>query len=396
LQSETNRERKFRLNTDKTKTNMDLNKNMKALLVLEDGFCLEGRSFTGQGETVGEVVFNTAMTGYQEVLTDPSYRGQIINMTYPLIGNYGVNPDDVESDRVQVAGFVIKELSPLVSNWRAESDLASYLKANGVMGIEGVDTRALTKHIRSLGDMKGVISTLDDDPELLRKKAASWAGMVGLDTIREVTTAQPYGWPDLKPQSKFESKDRFKVLVMDYGAKYNILRKLHERNCEVIVLPADFNRATIDRFNPDGIMLSNGPGDPAGAPYAVETARDLIGRYPIFGICMGHQILGQAIGGKTFKLKFGHRGANQPVKDLTTGKIEITSQNHGFCVDLAGVESGDVELTHVNLNDNTLEGFRHRSLPMFAVQYHPEASPGPHDAAYLFDRFIDMIKEAKA
>ena len=369
---------------------------MKALLVLEDGFYLEGRSFTGPGETVGEVVFNTSMTGYQEVLTDPSYRGQIVTMTYPLIGNYGVNPEDAESGRVQVEGFVVKEYSPVVSNWRAKEDLASYLKRYGVIGIEGVDTRALTKHIRSSGDMKGIISTEEADPERLREKARSWLGMVGLDTIQHVTTREPYGWPELSHKESFEDPDRFHVLVLDYGAKYNISRNLHKRNCEVIVLPADVDRKTVDRFKPDGIMLSNGPGDPAGVPYVVETVRSLVQEYPIFGICMGHQILGQALGGSTFKLKFGHRGGNQPVKDLTTGKIEITCQNHGYCVDLNTMDRNEVELTHVNLNDNTLEGFRHKNLPLFAVQYHPEASPGPHDASYLFDRFVDMIREVKA
>ncbi len=369
---------------------------MKALLVLEDGFCLRGRSFTGRGETVGEVVFNTAMSGYQEVLTDPSYLGQIVSMTYPLIGNYGVNSKDVESSRVQVAGFVVKEYSPVVSNYRAEGDLASYLKKYGIMGIEGIDTRALTKHLRSRGDMRGIISTEEDDPSKLSERAGSWMGMVGLDTIKEVSTNEPYGWPDLAPKDGFESKDRFHVLVLDYGAKYNILRSLHSRNCEVIVLPAGFDKEAIDRFKPDGIMLTNGPGDPSGVPYAVNTVRSLLGAYPIFGICMGHQILGQALGGRTYKLKFGHRGANQPVKDITTGKIEITSQNHGYCVDISTLRQDEVELTHVNLNDNTLEGIRHRTLPMFAVQYHPEASPGPHDANYLFDRFVNMIREAKA
>ena len=369
---------------------------MKTLLVLEDGFTLEGQSFTGPGEIVGEVVFNTGMTGYQEVLTDPSYKGQIVTMTYPLIGNYGINNEDIESDRVQVEGFIIKEYSPLVSNWRAEGNLAEYLREYNVLGVEGIDTRSLTKHIRSRGDMKGIMSTLDLDVDSLQKKARTWPGMIGLDTIQKVTTAEPYGWPGLAGKHRFESNDRFHILVPDYGAKYNILRNLHRRNCEVIVLPAGYELSLIESFHPDGIMLSNGPGDPAGAPYVVEAVRSLVGRYPIFGICMGHQILGQALGGSTYKLKFGHRGTNQPVKDLLTGKIEITSQNHGYCVDLKTLDQNEVELTHINLNDNTLEGFRHKTLPLFAVQYHPEASPGPHDATYLFDRFIDMIKDNKA
>ncbi len=368
---------------------------MKAYLALEDGFVLEGESFTGEGEALGEVVFNTSMTGYQEILTDPSYKGQIVTMTYPLIGNYGVNFEDRESADIRVEGFVIREYPPRVSNWRARGDLAEYLMNAGVLGVEGIDTRALTKHTRSVGALRGVLSTNVSDPAALVEQARRWPGLVGVDMVRQVSSRHAYAWPDLVPAASWKGTGRFRVVVYDYGTKYNILRSLEKRNCEVVVLPPEGHGGLLDELAPDGIVLSNGPGDPEGIPYAVEEVRRLLGIYPIFGICMGHQVLGLALGGRTYKLKFGHRGGNQPVMNLETRTVEITSQNHGFCVDPESLEPSEVEATHVNLNDGTLEGFRHRKLPVFSVQYHPEASPGPHDASYLFDRFVDLMETRK-
>ncbi len=372
---------------------------MKAILVLEDGTTFEGRSFTGPGETVGEVVFNTSMTGYQEILTDPSYKGQIVTMTYPLIGNYGMNEEDVESCRVQVEGFIVKEYCPFPSNWRSQRTLADYLKEAGVLGIEGVDTRALTRHIRLQGAMNGIISTDDLNPDSLMEKLRAFPGLVGRDLATPISCDCPYLWQGgqrkrierLGP-SVWEERDKpYKVVAYDCGIKFNILRELEKRGCEVLVVPAKATAEEILELKPTGIFVSNGPGDPAAVRHVIKQLRLLIGKRPIFGICLGHQLIGLAMGGKTFKLKFGHRGANHPVKNLATGRVEITAQNHGFCVDIDSLTGSGMEITHINLNDNTLEGMKHKSIPLFSVQYHPEASPGPHDARYLFDEFIKMM-----
>jgi carbamoyl-phosphate synthase small subunit len=368
---------------------------MKALVALEDGTIFEGESFTGAGEAVGEIVFNTSMTGYQEVLTDPSYKGQIVTMTYPLIGNYGINNQDMESSRIQPEAFLVKEYNDIPSNYRSTATLKEFLQQYGILGVEGIDTRALTRHIRQAGAMKGVVST-DLDPEQLVKMARESEGLIGRDLVKEVTCTQPYGWSEgmLRNGVDFSSasKGSYKVVAFDFGLKYNQLRILEEKGCSLQVVSATTGPEEVLAMEPDGIFLSNGPGDPAGVEGVVETIRSLLGKKPIFGICLGHQILGLAYGGKTYKLKFGHRGANQPVKDLATGHIEITSQNHGFCVDLDSLDDNEVELTHINLNDGSLEGMRHKKYPAFSVQYHPENSPGPHDSLYLFDRFIDLMK----
>lgn len=362
---------------------------MKALLVLEDGTAFRGESFGAAGERYGEVVFNTSMTGYQEILTDPSYKGQIVAMTYPLIGNYGVNPEDVESRKPFLEGFVVKEYSKIASNWRSKRSLGDYLKENKIMGIEGIDTRALTLHIRQAGAMKAVLSTIDLNEKSLLRKARKSAGLVGVDLVKEVTIYKKYVW-----RSKVKgSKTRFSVVVLDCGVKFNSLRELEKNKCRVIILPAKTGAEEILSLKPDGLLLSNGPGDPAAVGYVIETTRKLIGKLPIFGICLGHQMLGLALGGKTYKLKFGHHGANHPVKDVRTGKVYITSQNHGFCVDIKSLSGKDIEVTHINLNDRTIEGIRHRKLPAFSVQFHPEASPGPHEAEYLFGEFMRMMEK---
>lgn len=367
---------------------------MKALVALEDGTVFEGRAFAGQGETTGEIVFNTGMTGYQEILTDPSYKGQIVTMTYPLIGNYGVTMEDMESASIQAEAFLVKEYNAVPSNFRSTATLAEFLNRQGIIGIEGIDTRALTRHIRVAGAMKGVISTEDLDPASLVAKAKASPGLVGRDMVREVTCAAPYLWQPAGPHPAVgfpADATGHRIVTIDYGLKYNQLRLLAERGCTILVVPATATATDILAHKPDGVFLSNGPGDPAGIPGVVETVRGVLGRMPVFGICLGHQILGLAYGGTTYKLKFGHRGSNQPVKDLTTGKIEITSQNHGFCVDMQSLNPDEVEVTHVNLNDNSVEGMRHKKVPAFSVQYHPESAPGPHDSAYLFDRFVDML-----
>jgi len=369
---------------------------MKALIALEDGAVFEGESFTGPGESAGEIVFNTSMTGYQEVLTDPSYKGQIVTMTYPLIGNYGINPEDMESAAIQVEAFLVKEYNAVPSNYRSTTTLADFLKENGTLGVQGIDTRALTRHIRLAGAMKAVISTLDLDPDSLVKKARDSEGLLGRDLVCEVTCPKPYGWSDSGPREgtgfATANTGKYKIVALDFGLKYNQLRLLAERSCSVQVMPASSSGEEILALDPDGIFLSNGPGDPAGVKGVVETVQGLLGKKPVFGICLGHQILGLAYGGTTYKLKFGHRGSNQPVKDLTTGRVEITAQNHGFCVDLNSLHPDQVELTHVNLNDGSVEGMQHRKFPAFSVQYHPENAPGPHDALYLFDRFIEMLR----
>lgn len=376
---------------------------MKALLALEDGRTFPCRSFTGAGETGGEIVFNTSMSGYQEVLTDPSYSGQMVTMTYPLIGNYGVNPVDVESDRIHVAAFIVKEYQPFPSNFRSTSPLSDYLEDQGIVGVEGLDTRAITRHIRNTGAMRAYVSTQDLDPDSLVKKARAIPSMAGLDLASSVSTEVPYRWANDLPipieteNMPLDDKvwqanpERLSVVAFDYGIKYNIIRSLVRKGAEVVVVPAVTDADTVRAMKPDGIFLSNGPGDPEPVTYAVETIKQLLGYRPVFGICLGHQLLGLALEGRTYKLKFGHRGANQPVKNLLTGKVEITSQNHGFAVDVESIRNPDIEVTHINLNDNTLEGFRHKKEPILAVQYHPEASPGPHDAGYLFDEFVKMM-----
>ncbi len=359
---------------------------MNAILALEDGTIFKGRSFGAQGERFGEVVFNTSMSGYQEVITDPSYKGQIVAMTYPLIGNYGVNSEDVESCKPFIEGFVVKECSKIASNWRSQQSLTEYLKENNIPGIEGVDTRRLTLHVRQKGAMKAVLSTLELNEQNLVKKAQGSLGLAGRDLVKEVICSKPYEW---------NQKGTFKVVAIDCGIKLNMLRILASKDCRIIVVPAGASSSQILQMKPDGLLLSNGPGDPAALPYIVNTVKELLDKLPIFGICLGHQMLGQAFGGKTYKLKFGHHGANQPVKDLKTGKVSITVQNHGFCVDMDSLNKKEIELTHINLNDNTAEGLRHKRLPIFSVQFHPESSAGPHDAEYLFDQFIELMKKNK-
>jgi len=373
------------------------NPNSKAILLLEDGTVFEGNSFGAKGQKCGEVVFNTSMTGYQEILTDPSYNEQIITMTYPLIGNYGTNSADTESRKVFAAGFIVKENCPYPSNWRSKMSLGEYLRKNNVIGLEGIDTRKLVKHIRTQGAMRGIISSAGLNINKLREKLQRYPGLVGRDIVKDVTSDKPYKWDKpvidvLAPESQITNhKSQFNVVAFDFGMKHNILRLLCSHGCRVKVVPAYTSAKEVLRLKPDGVFLSNGPGDPAAVSYAIETIRNLLGKVPIFGICLGHQLLGLALGGKTYKLKFGHRGANHPVKNLLTGKVEITSQNHGFCVDINSLKGRGIEVTHVNLNDNTNEGFRSKKLSAFSVQYHPEASPGPHDSQYLFNDFIKLM-----
>ena len=366
-----------------------------AILALSDGRVFRGEACGAAGEAHGEVVFNTAMTGYQEVLTDPSYRGQIVCMTYPLIGNYGINPEDVESRRPWVNGFIVKEACGYPSNWRGRMRLGDYMAEHGIVGIQGIDTRALTRHLRDHGAQEGIISTEEPDAARLVERARALPGLVGRDLVSEVTVSAPHAWTeatwDLARGYTEAPAPRFRVVAYDSGIKQNILRQLASLGCEVTVVPADTPAPAILEQKPDGVFLANGPGDPEAVPYLVESVRQIIGRAPIFGICLGNQILGLAFGGSTYKLKFGHHGANHPVRDLLTGRVEITSQNHGFAVDPGSVARFGLEQTHVNLNDGTSEGMRHRELPIFSVQYHPEASPGPHDAHYLFHRFIDLM-----
>jgi carbamoyl-phosphate synthase small subunit len=371
-----------------------------AKLALENGTVFSGRSFGADGEITGEVVFNTGMTGYQEILTDPSYCGQIVTMTYPLIGNYGVNAEDVESSRPQVSGFVVREYCNYPSNFRSTGTLGDWLRQRGIVAIEGIDTRMLTRLLREVGAMRGIISTTDLDDERLVAKAKASPGMAGLDLTRRVTCERSYSWDAvdqtpfaLTPVDSPKQHTRLHVVVYDYGIKMNILRRLASYGARLTIVPSDFPAAQLLAMNPDGIFLSNGPGDPDAVKYAIANIRQLVGKKPMFGICLGHQLIALALGGKTFKLKFGHRGGNHPVKNLLTDEIEITSQNHGFAVDSGSLSPAEVEITHVNLNDGTNEGFRHRTLPLFSVQYHPEASPGPHDSDYLFRNFITMMAE---
>ncbi|MBU1121912.1 MAG: glutamine-hydrolyzing carbamoyl-phosphate synthase small subunit [Candidatus Omnitrophica bacterium] len=360
--------------------------SQRVRIALEDGVVFSGFFFGASGEKFGEVVFNTSITGYQEILTDPSYKGQIVTMTYPLIGNYGINSEDVESRKVFLEGFIVKECSRIVSNWRAQKSLSQYLKENNIMGLEGIDTRALTRHIRLGGAMRAVISTGNDDDKVLVDKAKNSLSLVGRDLVSEVVTDKIYQWNE---------DGNYEVVVIDCGVKFNILRNLQAVGCRVTVVPYDMSADDILKLKPDGVFISNGPGDPAAVKNVVDTIKKLLGKTPMFGICLGHQILGIALGGRTYKLKFGHHGGNQPVKDLKTGKVAITAQNHGFCVDIESLDKNDVEVTHINLNDNTLEGMRHKKLPVFSVQFHPEAGPGPNDATYLFSEFITMIDRSK-
>ena len=376
---------------------------MEAILALEDGTWFAGRSIGADGETSGEVVFNTSMTGYPEVLTDPSYAGQIVTMTSAEIGNYGVATEDAESRAVQVRGFVVRAASPIASNWRADSTLRDYLRQNGIVAIAGIDTRALTRRLRSSGVMRGTIATGHPDPDALVERAKAIPQMEGSDLVQGVTCAKPFDWlpPAPEPGESFlveplrRAKRRLRVAAYDYGMKWNILRRFAAHGCEVRVYPATTPAAEVLADSPDGVFLSNGPGDPAVLSYAIDNAKAVLDReVPLFGICLGHQILGLAIGGRTYKLKFGHRGANHPVKDLSSGQIEITSQNHGFAVDPDSLPK-DATVTHVNLYDGTVEGLRHMSKPAFSVQYHPEAAPGPHDADYLFSRFLEAMESGK-
>ena len=382
---------------------------MRAILALEDGRIFEGESFGASGTRVGEVCFNTSMTGYQEVLTDPSYRGQIVAMTYPLIGNYGTNTLDQESREPHVRGFVIEELSEIPSNWRSESSLEDYLRQWEIPGAQGIDTRALTRHLRERGAMKACLTSETLSEKEAVAQAIAGQGVIGMDYVREVSTPASYEWDaDAKLSGNWSVASgnadevvrqalppvRYRVVAYDYGIKENILRRLRQNGFAVTVVPASTTADEVLALNPDGVFLSNGPGDPSVLHYAHEALRGLMGRKPIFGICLGHQVLGFAVGGRTFKLKFGHRGGNQPVKDLRTGKVAITSQNHGFAVDADSLPP-EMEVTHINLNDGTVEGMRHRELPVFSVQYHPEAAPGPHDASYFFSQFAELIEGSR-
>ena len=372
-----------------------------ALLALEDGTVFEGNAFGAPVDKAGEVVFNTSLTGYQEIFTDPSYAGQIVVLTNPQIGNYGTNEADNEAGRPYFEGLIVREYSPVASNWRSDSDVGNFLQKYGIPGVTGIDTRALVRKLRMGGVLRGVISSTTLDPKLLIERAKAVVSMAGQDLATKVSTGTAYGWTEaVTGVSESEilapaAAPAFKVVAYDFGIKRNILRRLAHVGCELTVVPAGTSAEDVLALKPDGVFLSNGPGDPEPLDYQATQVRKLIGKKPIFGICLGHQVLGLALGGKTFKLKFGHRGGNHPVLNKRTNKVEITAQNHGFCVDPDSLNQNEIELTHINLNDNTLEGFRHKSHPLFCVQYHPEAAPGPHDSQYLFDDFTRMMSEWK-
>ncbi len=376
---------------------------MKAVLALADGRIFEGTSFGAQGEVTGEIIFNTSMTGYQEVITDPSYCGQMVVMTYPLIGNYGVNSEDFESDRPHLSSLIIKELSSISSNWRSQDTLHNFLTNHAIPGVHGIDTRALTRHIRKTGAQQSILSTLDTNTESLVQKAKQLPSLKGRDLVKEVTCKEPYEWQGEKwekknkintDQKNISSKNLIFIVAYDFGIKRNILRMLKQSGCNIKVVPASMPADEVLAMGPDGVFLSNGPGDPTAVPYAVNNVKHLIGKLPLFGICLGHQILTLALGATIYKMKFGHHGGNQPVMNLKTRRVEITAQNHGFAVEPSSINT-DCSVTSINLNDNTIEGISHNSLPIISIQYHPEASPGPHDSSYIFKEFIDLIENLR-